>query len=79
MKWFKHLWRAFWGTKEDLRPGTCECGHKRCCHQAGKGACYVATPNMPRYACACTIYIPKKDDGGDFIPTPQDLEKLYSR
>lgn len=58
-----------------LKPGTCECDHKRCHHVGGKGQCTVAYPvdkEWPNGAiCACMIFILDKDnDNGDEPETP---------
>lgn len=71
---------------EQLKPGKCECGHKRCSHTEGTGACntdYGISNEFPKGAhCACKIYIRDSDNGGSpepETPTPSELEKLYNR
>ena len=58
----------------ELKPGICECGHIRSGHYAGKGHCcaqFPANKDWPHGSvCACQIYIPKWDEGGDPPPRP---------
>ncbi len=89
----RELWKAFLARLvylltphpiEALRPGQCECGHKRCCHRDGTGPCGV----MPKqgWRCACDIFIPKKRNDGDNPPTPEptpkdviELERMFGK
>jgi hypothetical protein len=88
----------FWWTKEKpaeppvlLKPGKCECGHRRCSHVKGVGHCCTgfppkSTPNPTgEWAeCSCQIYVPKHDDNDDAdapeppVPhlTSAELEKM---
>ena len=69
---------------EFLKPGDCECGHSRCCHKDGRGACSVVYdkdddgkpyPADEHWTCACLIYIPDDDDENDDTPdVPNDPE-----
>ena len=72
----------------DLVPGTCECGHGRCHHYAGRGHCGVGYPVREGWphgsVCACQIFIlDKRDDGDDekaeppVDPEVKELEKIY--
>lgn len=71
-------------------PGTCQCGHWRCCHDDAKGSCRVAYPPSEKWkdgsvcACKCYIFDPDADDDDDEDEepepiSPEELEKLYSR
>lgn len=82
----KELWKAILSriAGQPLKPGTCECTHRRCSHVNGKGKCGAECRGIPgNPLCACRIYIPANDDndGGSQpkIPTPSELEKLYRR
>ena len=72
----------------DLVPGTCECGHGRCHHYAGRGHCGVGYPVREGWphgsVCACQRFIlDKRDDGDDekaeppVDPEVEELEKIY--
>jgi hypothetical protein len=54
-----------------LKPGRCECGHRRCSHAFGRGVCtaivYIDEPCVCK-DCACRIYIQAELD------TPEDVE-----
>jgi hypothetical protein len=58
-----------------LKPGYCECGHERCMHTAGSGACGVGFPpdehKKEWTSCACAIYIYDPDEDGDDDDTPE--------
>lgn len=45
-----------WFRRAPLKPGKCECGHKRCQHRKGKKECVVAG-SREGYKCACAIFI----------------------
>jgi hypothetical protein len=74
---------------DPLTPGTCECGHLRCCHVAGSGVCSVGYPADKEWpdgaVCACKIFIldPNADEDDDEetpeTPSPLDLEELYRK
>lgn len=75
---------------EPLKPGICECGHRRCYHVKGSAACTVGFPAKEGWpngsSCACEIFIldPDGDDDDDEgyddpTPSPEELEKLYRR
>lgn len=82
---------AFWHRKkEDLKPGTCECGHSRSAHKKGKFRCMADFPPCDEHPevwadCACQIYIRDEDDDDDGspgdagTPSPGELEELYNR
>lgn len=73
-----------------LKPGYCECGHERCCHERGVGACDVLIPADEKIAqgtCACQIYIFDPDEDGDDNdetpepepdPSVKELERISS-
>lgn len=86
IKWIAQLFTR--KPAEPLKPGICECGHERCCHERGIGRCTVGYPadnEWPDGAqCACKVYIfdPDADDGDDDglpAPSPDELESLYSK
>jgi len=84
MGWFSNDNDKRPSKPESLLPGKCECGHSRCCHIDGKGACRVAIcrddddkplPQSEWAICACQIYIrDDDDDSGDGPDTPIDPE-----
>lgn len=71
-----------------LKPGICECGHKRCHHIGGKGECVCALygPDAAHKewwgGCACRVFILDEDDDDEEepeTPSPEELERMYSR
>lgn len=78
-----------WWKKEKnpaaLLPGECECGHNRCSHVDGVGACKAVEDEWPEgSACACMIYIRDDDDeDGNAEPEPDpsigELERIYKQ
>jgi hypothetical protein len=70
-----------------LKPGICECGHLRCTHIAGKGACTIHWPPNKEWPdgsmCACRVFIPKKNNPPDPqpespSPSVDELEKMFN-
>lgn len=73
-----------------LRPGECECGHRRCSHAKGVGECMALhtadendkpLPQSEWSGCACQIYIKDDDDDDDSGPDPvtptiDELERM---
>ena len=86
----RDIWKAFkyWIISPLVppAPGNCECGHARCAHKRGRGACVAVIDEREGecvyIACACQIYIYGGDDNGgdDLIPTPapgiDELERI---
>jgi hypothetical protein len=80
-------WRKPEPKPEFLKPGICQCGHIRSAHSDGVGKCHCDVTDKCSdqqksrlehgqfFACACQIYIPKRDDGGGDAPDAPDPEK----
>ncbi len=68
---------AFWSrwfNPKPLRPGICQCGHKRCHHVRGKRRCTVAVRDGI-HVCACEIYIPIDHSETEI----EVLERMYKK
>jgi hypothetical protein len=76
---------VFWlRIRTPLTPGYCECGHPRCSHRKGKGACAGHFPPCEEHkdwrTCACLLFIEDEDEGDDDrteTPSPTDLERMF--
>jgi len=74
-----------------LKPGVCECGHRRCNHVAGKGkcSCAICKPDDKHTEywglCACQTFILDKEEDDDDdeeepeTPSPEELERMYQK
>ena len=74
----------FWRRKA-LKSGNCECGHFRCVHKNGSGACNAGISHDGgitfNFGCACEVYIrdDDDDDGSDDepeVPTDPEVSEL---
>lgn len=70
---------------EILKPGRCECDHRRCCHKNGKGKCSAQFPpgeETPQWCdCSCVLFILDEDNDDEDdpeTPSPQELERMLN-